>query len=379
MSTHPLGRRAGRGGRCCAGADRPAAATTPRRPRPSEDTAVLAGAAPVRGPPAPGVDDPDLDAALSEPVEDTRLPRRRRPGRSTRCTTTSTSPGTPRTGRSTARRQLIVPLDRRRRPRPARPRPSRSRCRRSTVDGEEAEFEHTRQGPRRQRRLRRGRPALRAVGRLLRHARAGRGADHPRATSAPPAARSPTDGAAWTMQEPFGAYTWYAVNDQPSDKALYDFTLARARRRGSGVANGELTEPRGGGRPDRHRVAPRRAASSYLVTVAFGDYTLTPDTTSASGVPITYWVPSDEPDQSRRPAASTPPEALDWVEEKLGPYPFVVARLPARRLQQRHGDPDDDHAGRHRLHDGRGRCSSTRSCTSGTATRSRPTTGATSG
>ena len=27
------------------------------------------------------------------------------------------------------------------------------------------------------------------------------------------------------MQEPFGAYTWYAVNDQPSDKAFYDFTL----------------------------------------------------------------------------------------------------------------------------------------------------------
>ena len=30
------------------------------------------------------------------------------------------------------------------------------------------------------------------------------------------------------MQEPFGAYTWYAVNDQPSDKAFYDFTLHAA-------------------------------------------------------------------------------------------------------------------------------------------------------
>ena len=28
------------------------------------------------------------------------------------------------------------------------------------------------------------------------------------------------------MQEPYGAYTWYAVNDQPSDKALYDFTIS---------------------------------------------------------------------------------------------------------------------------------------------------------
>ncbi len=32
----------------------------------------------------------------------------------------------------------------------------------------------------------------------------------------------------WTMQEPYGAFTWYAVNDQPSDKALYDFTITHA-------------------------------------------------------------------------------------------------------------------------------------------------------
>ena len=30
------------------------------------------------------------------------------------------------------------------------------------------------------------------------------------------------------MQEPYGAHTWYPVNDQPSDKALYDFTADRA-------------------------------------------------------------------------------------------------------------------------------------------------------
>ena len=44
----------------------------------------------------------------------------------------------------------------------------------------------------------------------------------------------------WTMQEPFGAYTWYAVNDQPSDKALYDFTI-RVPAPWTGVANGTMT------------------------------------------------------------------------------------------------------------------------------------------
>ncbi|NUR27232.1 MAG: M1 family peptidase, partial [Catenulispora sp.] len=33
------------------------------------------------------------------------------------------------------------------------------------------------------------------------------------------------DGSLWTMQEPFGAFTWYPANDQPSDKALYDIAM----------------------------------------------------------------------------------------------------------------------------------------------------------
>ena len=38
-------------------------------------------------------------------------------------------------------------------------------------------------------------------------------------------------GEVWTMQEPYGAFSWYPVNDQPSDKALYDITVT-CRRRG---------------------------------------------------------------------------------------------------------------------------------------------------
>ena len=45
------------------------------------------------------------------------------------------------------------------------------------------------------------------------------------------------------MQEPFGAYTWYAVNDQPSDKALYSFTITTPAP-WVGVANGELRDRR---------------------------------------------------------------------------------------------------------------------------------------
>ena len=79
-------------------------------------------------------------------------------------------------------------------------------------------------------------------------------------------------GEVWTMQEPYGAYTWYPVNDQPSDKALYDFTLTapapvdRHRQRRARPSRGESTAT------PTTRGTSTEPASSYLVTVAIGDY-----------------------------------------------------------------------------------------------------------
>jgi len=126
------------------------------------------------------------------------------------------------------------------------------------------------------------------------------------------------DGGAWTMQEPYGAYTWYAVNDQPSDKALYDFTL-RVPAPFVGVANGELLDRSRAGGDTVTRWRLDAPAAAYLVTVAFGDLTMTTDE-SASGVPISYWTPSDRPDLLQRVRRA--PEALAWVEAHLGRYPF---------------------------------------------------------
>ena len=126
------------------------------------------------------------------------------------------------------------------------------------------------------------------------------------------------DGSAWTMQEPYGAYTWYAVNDQPSDKAFYDFTL-RVPAPWVGVANGQLadrSEAEGQTVTEWHLDSK---TSSYLVTVAFGHYTVAEDE-SSSGVPISYWVPKSAAFYAD--ALTYTPEALDWVEGKLGPYPW---------------------------------------------------------
>ncbi len=122
----------------------------------------------------------------------------------------------------------------------------------------------------------------------------------------------------WTMQEPYGAFTWYAVNDQPSDKALYDFTLT-VPAPWSGVANGVLTSStvKNGKRVNRWTLS--EPASAYLVTAAFGDYQHT-DLTSRSGVPIQVWAPSDGEATPGQTAFA--PKAIDWLEKILGPYPF---------------------------------------------------------
>ena len=131
------------------------------------------------------------------------------------------------------------------------------------------------------------------------------------------------DHQVWTMQEPFGAYTWYAVNDQPSDKAYYDFTLS-VPSPWTGIANGAQTSSTDDGATTVTTYSLDDPAASYLVTVAFGDYERTDDE-GPRGLPITYWVPRDQ--QDLLPALQRSPEALRWLEERLGPYPFETAGI----------------------------------------------------
>ncbi len=126
------------------------------------------------------------------------------------------------------------------------------------------------------------------------------------------------DGTVWTMQEPYGAYSWYAVNDHPSDKAFYDLTI-EAPKAMVGIANGRLTSRKTvGDHTVTHWDLPEPAAS-YLITIAIGRYTETRDT-GPHGLPISYWTPSDRPELVR--GLRYTPRAIAYLESKVGRYPF---------------------------------------------------------
>jgi aminopeptidase N len=123
------------------------------------------------------------------------------------------------------------------------------------------------------------------------------------------------DGSLWTMQEPYGASTWYPANDQPSDKALYDIAVT-VPDGWSAVASGTPGQSGGG----TFRYSSTAPVASYLTTLAVGQYTKT-SLTGPHGLPVTLWTrPSDSAaalDELKRL-----PSYVQWLEERFGPYPF---------------------------------------------------------
>lgn len=125
-------------------------------------------------------------------------------------------------------------------------------------------------------------------------------------------------GTVWTMQEPWGAYTWYPVNDHPSDKAYYTATLTSDDGL-TPVFNGQLQTSERDGETVTTVWRLDEPAASYLTTIAIGDYTPT-EAEGPDGLPLTYWTRAE--DDHLLPLLEQSPEVLDWLQDQLGPYPF---------------------------------------------------------
>jgi len=150
----------------------------------------------------------------------------------------------------------------------------------------------------------------------------------PESTSAPSRRLDSTEGLGWntddkgnvyTFQEPFGAFTWYPVNDHPSDEALYDARIG-AVDGDVGVFNGKLTGQTDEGDETVTRWHVDEPVASYLTTIAIGPYTQHTSTT-ASGMEISYWLmPQDE--DLLPGLESEGSTAFEWLEKHAGAYPF---------------------------------------------------------
>lgn len=149
----------------------------------------------------------------------------------------------------------------------------------------------------------------------------------------------------FTIAEPDGARYWFPANDHPRDKAAYRFEIVVPAGM-TAVTNGQLLETREAATPwgqigqlfvweHNYPMAP------YLALVAVGEYERLEDTAAPAGgpgrIPLQYYVFPDRVEEIEAAAAITG-EAMSWLSERLGPYPFetfgfVTARVPGASME----------------------------------------------
>ena len=130
------------------------------------------------------------------------------------------------------------------------------------------------------------------------------------------------DGSVFSLQEPYGAFTWYPVNDQPSDEALYDLAVT-VPRGWAGVSNGVLAGTSAGAGTATYRWHAADPMPSYLVALGIDRYRRH-QASGPHGIRVSYWL---RPADSARalPLLRKVPRMLAWLERRLGRYPFASA------------------------------------------------------
>ncbi|MDT8305837.1 MAG: M1 family aminopeptidase [Anaerolineae bacterium] len=129
----------------------------------------------------------------------------------------------------------------------------------------------------------------------------------------------------YTISEPDGARYWFPANDHPLDKATFRtrYTVPRGI---AAIGNGQLVDSELSTMPDGsdgttfiwELDAPM---ATYLVLAAGGHYTRVTDE-APNGVPLVfYYFP--EMEEEYLDAVDVTGEAMVWLSERLGPYPFA--------------------------------------------------------
>ncbi|GAA0945670.1 M1 family metallopeptidase [Actinocorallia libanotica] len=130
-----------------------------------------------------------------------------------------------------------------------------------------------------------------------------------------------TDGAV-ALNQPFGAATWFPVNDTPKDKATYSFAITVPRKL-TALANGDFVSRKVKGDKAVHRWRMRQPMSSELSMVAIGDYE-TLRTRSGGLQSVVAFDSALATSRKQLKAYDKKTRAvLKWQSKLFGPYPFT--------------------------------------------------------
>ncbi len=146
----------------------------------------------------------------------------------------------------------------------------------------------------------------------------------------------PIDGIGWialedgstVLSEPNGASTWYPVNDYPTDKATYTFSITVPKGY-EVIANGLLSDMQETEDQSTWTYQASEPMASYLATVNIGDFSFQEDR-SANGVEIRNAFTLEENDSQESVAEIAPEifsptaDMIDYFSTIFGPYPFEV-------------------------------------------------------
>ena len=126
----------------------------------------------------------------------------------------------------------------------------------------------------------------------------------------------PTDDGAFVVNEPQGSPAWYPCNDNPRDKATFDFRITVPEGL-TAMANGVLVSNATAGGKTTWVWKETDPMATYLATATLGKFDLT--ISKVGNIPSYVAV---DPQLAKGEVLSKLPEAVQLYETYYGPYPF---------------------------------------------------------
>ena len=130
---------------------------------------------------------------------------------------------------------------------------------------------------------------------------------------------------AWTLSEPWFAYTWWPAKDVNEDKAVVDIAVIAPT--GLSVASNGLlqgVDPLSGGR-NRYRWSSQYPIVPYLVSFNMSNFNTWTQTYSGSGgpMPVQFYVYPEDDSPGNRAGWNASVQMIATFATRFGEYPFV--------------------------------------------------------